>query len=146
MRWCASRFEHVTSYGQEVEEILPGPIKANGAVDYFTVFSHDTDTKEVTSFNARKIVIAVGGKPKMPSGVAVDPLIMHSSKYCTHLPKMLSDTLAPYKIGVIGSGQSAAEIFHDLHRRYPNSQSSLIFRDSALRPSDDSPLYFFPLP
>lgn len=143
MRWCASHFEHLTHYGQDVQEILPGPQNTDGVVDYFTVVSRDTETKEITSMNARKIVIAVGGKAKMPSSVPMDPLIMHSSKYCTHLPSLLSDTLKPHKIAVIGGGQSAAEIFHDLHRRYPNSQTSLIFRDSALRPSDDSPLYVF---
>lgn len=139
MRWCASHFEHLTHYGQDVQEILPGPQNTDGVVDYFTVVSRDTETKEVTSMNARKIVIAVGGKAKMPPSVPMDPVIMHSSKYCTHLPSLLSDTLKPYKIAVIGGGQSAAEIFHDLHRRYPNSQTALIFRDSALRPSDDSP-------
>lgn len=66
---------------------------------------------------------------------------MHSSKYCTHLPQMLNDEMAPYNIAVVGSGQSAAEIYHDLHRRYPNSRTTLILRDTALRPSDDSPLY-----
>lgn len=141
MRWCASHFEHVTHYSQEVEEILPGPINTDGAVDYFTVISRDTETKKVTSLNTRKIVIAVGGKAKMPSGVPFDPLIMHSSKYCTHLPKILGDPTASYKIAVIGGGQSAAEIFHDLHQRYPNSRTTMIFRDTALRPSDDSPLF-----
>lgn len=142
MRWCASHFEHITHYGKEVEEIIPGPTSAEGgAVEYFTVVSKDTDTKEIKSLNARKIVIAVGGRAKMPPGIPVDPLIMHSSKYFTHLPKMLSDAMAPYRIAVVGGGQSAAEIFHDLHGRFPNSKTTLIFRDSALRPSDDSPLY-----
>jgi L-ornithine N5-oxygenase len=140
MRWCAKRFENVVNYGEEVVEVVPGQTDARGVVDYFTVVSRNTGTGEITSRNARKVVIAIGGKAKMPPGFPQDPRIMHSSKYCTNLPQMLNDDLAPYNIAVVGSGQSAAEIYHDLHRRYPNSRTTLILRDSALRPSDDSPL------
>jgi L-ornithine N5-oxygenase len=140
MRWCAKRFENVVNYGEEVVEVVPGQTDASGVVDYFTVVSRNTGTGEISSRNARKVVIAIGGKAKMPPGFPQDPRIMHSSKYCTALPQMLNDDMAPYNIAVVGSGQSAAEIYHDLHRRYPNSRTTLILRDSALRPSDDSPL------
>ncbi|CAG7953431.1 unnamed protein product [Penicillium salamii] len=139
MRWCANRFENVVNYGEEVVEVVPGQTDASGVVDYFTVVSRNTGTGEISSRNARKVVIAIGGKAKMPPGFPNDPRIMHSSKYCTTLPQMLNDDMAPYNIAVVGSGQSAAEIYHDLHRRYPNSRTTLILRDTALRPSDDSP-------
>jgi L-ornithine N5-oxygenase len=141
MRWCAKRFDNVVNYGEEVVEVVPGQTDARGVVDYFTVVSRNTGTGEITSRNARKVVIAIGGKAKMPPGFPQDPRIMHSSKYCTTLPQMLNNDMAPYNIAVVGSGQSAAEIYHDLHRRYPNSRTTLILRDSALRPSDDSPLF-----
>jgi L-ornithine N5-oxygenase len=143
MRWCAKRFDNVVNYGEEVVEVVPGQTDASGVVDYFTVVSRNTGTGEITSRNARKVVIAIGGKAKMPPGFPQDPRIMHSSKYCTALPKMLNNDMAPYNIAVVGGGQSAAEIYHDLHRRYPNSRTTLILRDSALRPSDDSPLFVF---
>lgn len=143
MRWCALHFDNVVNYGEEVVEVVPGPTNARGIVDFFTVVSRNTGTGEISSRNSRKVVIALGGKAKMPPGFPQDPRIMHSSKYCTHLPQMLTDDMAPYNIAVVGSGQSAAEIYHDLHRRYPNSRTTLILRDSALRPSDDSPLYVF---
>jgi hypothetical protein len=41
---------------------------------------------------------------------------------------------------VVGGGQSAAEIFNDLWTRFPDAEVTLLLRDSALRPSDDSPL------
>lgn len=144
MRWCALHFDNVVNYGEEVVEVVPGPTNARGVVDFFTVVSRNTGTGEISSRNSRKVVIALGGKAKMPPGFPQDPRIMHSSKYCTHLPQMLNDDMAPYNIAVVGSGQSAAEIYHDLHRRYPNSRTTLILRDTALRPSDDSPLYVFP--
>ncbi|MCR6651368.1 MAG: lysine N(6)-hydroxylase/L-ornithine N(5)-oxygenase family protein [Cellvibrionaceae bacterium] len=43
------------------------------------------------------------------------------------------------KIAVIGAGQSAAEIFLDLHGRPNNLQVDLIMRGRAMHPSDDSP-------
>lgn len=143
MRWCAQRFDHVVSYREEVVEVIPGS-KTDGKVDYFVVRSRNSETGMVSSRRARKVVVALGGKAKMPPGFPQDPRIMHSSKYCTTLPGMLKNEFDAYNIAVVGSGQSAAEIFHDLQRRYPNSRTTLILRDSALRPSDDSPLCVIP--
>lgn len=141
MRWCAERFSNVVAYGQEVTEVIPGKTDPNSSVvDYFTVLSRNVETGETVARKARKVVIAIGGKAKMPPGLPQDPRIMHSSKYCTTLPAMLKNDLDPYNIAVLGSGQSAAEIFSDLQKRYPNARTSLIMRDSAMRPSDDSPL------
>lgn len=141
MRWCAERFSDVVAYGQEVTEVIPGKTDPNSSVvDYFSVLSRDLATGEIITRKARKVVIAIGGKAKMPPGLPQDPRIMHSSKYCTTLPALLKNDFGPYNIGVLGSGQSAAEIYHDLQKRYPNARTTLIMRDSAMRPSDDSPL------
>lgn len=138
MRWCARKFENLVAYGEEVIEVVPG--QTGSIVDFFIVRSRNVETGVVTSRKARKVVIAVGGCGKMPPEFPQDPRIMHSSKYCTDLPALLNDDSGAYNIGVIGSGQSAAEIFHDLQQRYPNCRTTLIMRDSAMRPSDDSPL------
>lgn len=141
MRWCATKFSNLVAYGEEAIEVIPSQADLNGsAVDSFTVRSRNVQTGFITSRRARKVVIAIGGVAKMPPGIPQDPRIMHSSKYCTTLPAMLANETKPYNIAVLGSGQSAAEIFHDLQRRYPNSRTTLVMRDSALRPSDDSPL------
>lgn len=141
MRWCATNFSNLVAYGEEVTEVTPSQVDSNGTVvDSFTVRSRNVETGVITSRQARKVVIAIGGTAKMPPGIPQDPRIMHSSKYCTTLPAMLTDKSEPYNIAVLGSGQSAAEIFNDLQRQYPNSKTTLIMRDSALRPSDDSPL------
>lgn len=140
MRWCAKRFEDVVAYDQEVVDVVPGKTDpTSSVVDCFTVFSRNTKTGAISARKARKVVIAVGGKPKIPSTFPQDPRILHSSSYCTALPSLLTDESKAYSIAVVGSGQSGAEIFHDLQRRYPNAKTTLIMRDSALRPSDDSP-------
>ncbi|KAL3473628.1 L-lysine 6-monooxygenase (NADPH-requiring)-domain-containing protein [Aspergillus californicus] len=140
MRWCAQQFTDVVAYGEEVIEVLPGKLSPDSPkVDYFTVRSRNVETGEISSRSARKVVLALGGTAKLPAELPQDARIMHSSKYCTTLPTLLKDNSEPYNIAVLGSGQSAAEIFHDLQKRYPNSRTSLIMRDSAMRPSDDSP-------
>lgn len=141
MRWCAQRFNDVVNYGEEVVEVVPGKTDVNGSlVDSFTVKSRNTETGEISSRTARKVVVALGGRAKLPPGLPQDSRILHSSQYCTGLPGVLKDAREPYSIAVLGSGQSAAEIFHDVQKQYPNAKTTLIMRDTAMRPSDDSPL------
>ncbi|KAK2868093.1 hypothetical protein FQN49_003166 [Arthroderma sp. PD_2] len=140
MKWCASKFANLVSYGTEVIDVMPSAVDPQtGKVHHFTVRSKNLETGEITSRKSRHVVVAIGGKPNIPSGFPNNSRIIHSSAYCTTLPNILNNTLKEYHIAVAGSGQSAAEIFHDLQKRYPNAKTSLIMRDSALRPSDDSP-------
>jgi lysine/ornithine N-monooxygenase len=67
----------------------------------------------------------------------IHPLI-HSSQYSHQISKILPNHQTPYRIAVLGSGQSGAEIFLDLSQQYPNAQVTLIFRSEALKPADDS--------
>ena len=141
MRWCAGSFRDVVEYSQEVTRINPGTSRGkNLKIDHFMVESLDKQTGNLTSRKARHIVIAIGGSPRLPPTLPHgNPLVIHSSRYCRDIPSLLTSRDEQYHIAVIGSGQSAAEIFNDLHTRYPNARSTMIIRDSALRPSDDSP-------
>lgn len=141
MRWCAGSFSEVVDYGQDVLDIVPENT-GSGPTDYdcFRVTSRDVGTGTIRSRRAKNVVIAVGGKPKLPSFLPQsDSRVIHSSAYCKSVPSLLDDRFRDYRIAVLGGGQSAAEIFHDLHTRYPNSRTTLIIKDTALRPSDDSP-------
>ena len=141
LRWCAERFQDVVAYGQEVVQVAPDKTDSESSViDCFAVLSRNVKTGVFSVNRARHVVIAVGGNPRIPAPFPNDPRVIHSSAYCNSLPALLKDPLKSYRIGVVGSGQSAAEIFHDLHMRYPNAKTTLILRDSTLRPSDDSPL------
>ena len=93
---------------------------------------------------AKNVVVSIGGRPKFPGflGHPVDlnnGRLIHSSSYLHSISRLLPSRVDPYRIAVIGGGQSSAEIFSDLQSRYPNSCTDLIIRDHALRPSDDSP-------
>ncbi|KAI9840538.1 MAG: hypothetical protein M1837_001552 [Sclerophora amabilis] len=141
MRWCAAWFDDVVSYGQEVLEVVPEKTQAaSNTVDRFAVRSRDSRTGEVSVKRARHVVIAVGGKPFIPRTLPQNhPRVLHSSNYSTALPALLNDHSKPYRIAVLGNGQSAAEIFDNLHGQYPNATTSLLIKGTALRPSDDSP-------
>jgi lysine N6-hydroxylase len=61
---------------------------------------------------ARNVVLGVGSVPRLPSCVPREPAtrIFHSAEYLRHR----ASALASRSVTLIGSGQSAAEIFHDL--------------------------------
>jgi L-ornithine N5-monooxygenase len=139
MQWVASFFEDKVAYGEEVLSVEP--LKENGEiVEGFTIVSKNADGKS-ESRTAKNVVVAAGGKPFFPPTLPADnSRIIHSAQYMYRVGDVLPDRNAPYKVAVVGAGQSAAEIYKDLHSRYPKCKSQLIFKAAALRPSDDSPL------
>jgi L-ornithine N5-oxygenase len=141
LRWCADHFSEDVEYGQEVKKIKPvSSHLEKSKIGLFEVESYDHMTGRNVSRRARHVVIAVGGRPNIPPPFPrLHSGVIHSSSYCDSISRLLTSTQDPYNIAVVGSGQSAAEIFNDLHNRYPNSRSALIIKDTALRPSDDSP-------
>jgi len=140
MRWCAGWFEELVAYSEEVQHIQALPqSKGSKTIGGFTVISRNALTGETTSRQAKNVVIAVGGRPRIPKEFPQNhPRVIHSSRYRTGTRK-LSEPQKPLKIAVIGAGQSAAEIFNDLPSQFPNSTSYLLIKGDALRPSDDSP-------
>lgn len=141
MRWCAGHFEDVVDYDTTVTSIKPAKLSTGTKVECFQVESWNRRREEFVLLRARHVVIAVGGRPNIPKCLSIDsPRVIHSSTYATQASNMFSPDSPPKSIAVIGGGQSAAEVFHNIHSRFPSSKSYLIVRDSALRPSDDSPL------
>jgi L-ornithine N5-monooxygenase len=142
MRWCASSFEEVVDYAHEVSQIVPETtLSEPSKVGSFIVRSRDLHTGELKRHRAKHVVVAIGGKPLIPQSLPQHhPRVIHSSTYSTLVPALLNDKERDYHIAVIGNGQSAAEIFNDLHSKYPNARTTLLIKGGALRPSDDSPL------
>ena len=143
LSWCASHFNQYVRYGQETLEISPHS-DYSAKVESWDVLSRNIDTGERSAFRTRHVVIAVGGRPKIPAALTgLRSALVHSSSYSNTVPKLLADKERKRYVGVIGGGQSAAEIFNDLKNRTGNIWLSLYTGDSALRPSDDSPLLAF---
>lgn len=148
LRWCAGWFEDNVAYNEDVLGIESHK-RGDGVVDAFSVTSRNNRTGQTATRRSKNVVIAVGGRPKIPACLPQKhPRVIHSSQFVTDAPRIFKDPNAPIRVAVIGSGQSAAEIFNNLPCQFPNSQNFLLIRGAALRPSDDSPLYVFskPLP
>ncbi|MDR6462166.1 SidA/IucD/PvdA family monooxygenase [Chryseobacterium sediminis] len=71
-----------------------------------------TKTKETTVFKTERLILGTGTQPHIPSFIPKDDSrIIHTSSYLYRKEELLSQGK---KIAIIGSGQSAAEVFYDL--------------------------------
>jgi L-ornithine N5-oxygenase len=144
MKWCASHFGDWVQFNQEVVKVTPVKTNApNQAVESFNVTARDVKSSSTRHLYAKHVIVANGGEMSVPDGLRSPQFngqIIHSSQYLNTVPRQFKYENAKYRFAVVGGGQSAVEIAEDLQSRYPNSRVALIFRDSALRPSDDSPL------
>ncbi len=132
--WVASHFEDRCVYGEGVVEVRPEIHE--GDVKLLRVCSEDENGNRRERL-ARSLVVSVGGAPNIPScfaDLSSDHRVFHSSHFLTEL----AGQNEPRRIAVIGAGQSAAEVFLDLHNR-PGTEVDLITRTWAFKPSDDSP-------
>ncbi|MGS1107003.1 lysine N(6)-hydroxylase/L-ornithine N(5)-oxygenase family protein [Achromobacter anxifer] len=133
--WAAAHFEDHCVYGESVFEVLPE--KRGNIVSLLRVRSRDL-SGEVHERLARNLVVSVGGTARIPESfqpLRDDPRIFHSHRY---LDSIAANGQAG-KVAVIGAGQSAAEIFMDLHGRSNAPHVDLIMRARTMKPSDDSP-------
>lgn len=140
LRWCSSFFSHLVQFNEEVVSISADKAQKD-AVKSFTVQSLNCKTGQTQTYSGRNVLLATGGKPSFPKSFPLKHTqIIHSSQYAHMVPRILSNRNAPYRVVVVGAGQSAAEIFNNIHHLYPNSQAWLVMRQEFLKPSDDSPL------
>jgi len=71
-----------------------------------------TKTKETEFFRTERLILGIGTQPHIPSFIPKeDSRILHTSSYLYRKEELLAQGK---KIAVIGSGQSAAEVFYDL--------------------------------
>jgi L-ornithine N5-monooxygenase len=143
MKWCASHFKDWVRYNQKVVRVTVGPLTSNNAVNVFQVITRNIESGELGHLFASHVIVATGGEVAIPKGLAQDHLggrVIHSSQYLKAIPNILVNEAYPYRVAVVGGGQSAVEIVENLKSRYRQTHIRLFFRDTALRPSDDSPL------
>ncbi|UXH76218.1 lysine N(6)-hydroxylase/L-ornithine N(5)-oxygenase family protein [Roseateles amylovorans] len=135
LAWAAAQFADRCVYGEEIVEVLPEP--RGGEVQLLRVRSRDA-SGQVRERLTRHLVVGVGGMPRIPAefrGFKEDPRVFHSSHYL----QAIAGHPQARRLAIVGAGQSAAEIFMDLHGRPQRPQVDLIMRARAIKPSDDSP-------
>jgi L-ornithine N5-monooxygenase len=133
--WAAAQFDDSCVYGEEVIDVLPEP--RGREVELLRVRSRDA-TGALHDRLARNLVVSIGGTAHIPDafrGLRDDPRVLHSSGYL----RGIAQNPGAQRIAIIGAGQSAAELFIDLHGRPNAPQIDLIMRASTIKPSDDSP-------
>ncbi|KAK0553201.1 hypothetical protein OC861_001204 [Tilletia horrida] len=135
------------------------------SVRYLKVTSRFGKTGQVVERLARNITIGVGGTANIPESVSTiypaDPWsqpsqIIHSSTFLPSLSNIDANLRhriqtrsartspidgakrRPLRLAVMGSGQSAAEMTLHLYHTYPQAHVTMIFRATAIVPSDDS--------
>lgn len=140
LSWVARAFDDRVHYGQRVKAIEP-MLDTNGDVNALRVVSQDEDGREWRRVT-KALSIGVGGTARVPEPFAsLGPHnVIHSSAYLSSIEHVAGDDRDGKKrIAVIGAGQSAAEVFTDLTRRFPHVDATLVIRASALKPADDTP-------
>nr|Q52UT0.1 RecName: Full=L-ornithine N(5)-monooxygenase; Short=OMO; AltName: Full=Ferrichrome A biosynthesis protein omo1; AltName: Full=L-ornithine N(5)-oxygenase; AltName: Full=Siderophore biosynthesis protein omo1 [Omphalotus olearius]AAX49355.1 putative L-ornithine-N5-monooxygenase [Omphalotus olearius] len=144
------------NYGQEVIAIDED---ADGLIG---ITSKDVTTNEIYTYKTRNLVISPGGSPRIPLTIAPlmnepsvinDSTVLHSSAYLTSVDRLFqsltrsSSSRRPFKIAVVGGGQSAAEVSLNLRERLSSiafegsvgHQVDMIIGRGSLKPSDDTP-------
>jgi lysine N6-hydroxylase len=101
-RWAAGRVEGVR-LGRHVERV------EHDGQGY--VVSARVGDGSVETYRARRLVLGTGTRPHVPSAArGLDGPVTHSADYLTHKSELQSRR----SITVVGSGQSAAEVYLDL--------------------------------
>ncbi|HWJ11558.1 MAG TPA: SidA/IucD/PvdA family monooxygenase [Nocardioides sp.] len=88
------------------------------------------------SLRARRLVVGVGTSPRVPDALRPlldQPGVVHSADYLAHRETLQQQE----RITVVGSGQSAAEIYHDLLAAAPDHGYELVWLTRSPR--------FFPM-
>lgn len=105
-RWAVSRLDNIR-FNHQVEQVIYDPDQR-----VYRVTGTETKQNKPFSFLAKKLVVGVGMKPRVPDCFrpASRGIELHSSRYLKNKPELQQKK----KITVIGGGQSGAEIFYDL--------------------------------
>lgn len=104
-RWAAERLTSIT-YDRSVTAV-----EWDGQADAYVVRSTDPRTGEQHVHHARRLVLGVGTRPHQPPALRdLEGPAYHSARYL----EVREELLAHDDVTVVGSGQSAAEVFSDL--------------------------------
>ncbi|WP_428696533.1 lysine N(6)-hydroxylase/L-ornithine N(5)-oxygenase family protein [Stappia sp.] len=104
-RWAASRLDNVV-FNREVEKV-----EYDEAAGIYKVTCLNTKMGQRKTLLAKHIVLGSGMSPNVPAACeAVRDKVMHSADYMRHRDEIRQKK----SITVVGSGQSAAEVYHDL--------------------------------
>lgn len=100
-RWVVDQLGNL-HFNKRVIEVIPHE-------DYFTCGIVTMDTGSVDYVTSKHVIVGTGSEPMLPPGIEdnKDQSLIHSSSYTFHADRVKEND----SIVVVGSGQSAAEVF-----------------------------------
>ncbi len=137
-RWVAAQVRGSVRYRREVVAIEPVP-EESGGIGRLRVRARELGTGVEEDYFTRNLVFATGGVPYVPEGVELDHRrVFHCRDFLGTVRSSFPKRDAPYRFIVVGSGQSAAEIFQYLYTNYPKARVTAALRRYAYKPADES--------
>ncbi|MEM7049898.1 MAG: SidA/IucD/PvdA family monooxygenase [Acidobacteriota bacterium] len=138
--WVAQQLDDQVQYGVRVEGVEPVTSADGERVELLRVSARDEASGELHQVLAKNLVVATGGIPFLPPGVDLEgsERVFHSKDFLTAMTGKFLDRQAPHRFAVVGSGQTAAEVFQYLYTHYPNAEVTATVRRFAYKPADDS--------
>ncbi|WP_270182749.1 lysine N(6)-hydroxylase/L-ornithine N(5)-oxygenase family protein [Alkalihalobacillus sp. CinArs1] len=105
-RWVASKLSNC-QFGKKVIDVT-----YHKEERYYEVIIEDIKRSETHKVKAKHVVLGTGSLPNVPEGFDKYPIedVLHSNHYLYHEKQLKQSD----SVTVIGSGQSAAELFYDL--------------------------------
>ncbi len=139
LKWVASKLNGYTSYGCHALDIEPvkNPL---GSGRVLKVHYRHIGSGVISELLARNVVIADGGAPKIPVKSIENnhPRIFHASSTLGRLEDLQFSRNTKAHFHVVGSGQSAADVFSYVCSTYDQANITLSHRGFALRPEEDT--------
>lgn len=136
LEWAAQRVARYVRYGCEVLELRP--VLHDGTVAFLDVVARDLASGDQVVWRARNVVLAPGICPNLPTGVVDSTRVWHSADSEHRLTNIDRDN--PWRIAVVGAGQSAAEVVEHLYSRFPSARLDSIITRYGYSVADDNPL------
>lgn len=136
--WAAEAFRHQVEYGARARRITPVTDDPDADRAFRVEVEHVREPR-VRSYLTRNVIYGGGLRPNLLDGqVTPSDAIIHTHGFLERFPERFQDHDARYRLAVVGSGQSAAEVVQYLLKRYANAHVRMIIPDYALRPADSS--------
>lgn len=135
IHWVASHFGEWVKYDSKLTGIYP--IKKSGQVEQ--VCLEYIQNGEKRELHTRNVILAAGQEPNIPELFQpfMGDRVIHSSSF-RHWMQKMNGEISSKKVVIIGSGQSAAEIFNVLIDKCLSGQVINLMRKFGYAPADDS--------
>jgi len=132
LRWSAEQLSLVElQRGVALQDVRP--VWTDGVLDGWTATLSGGRT-----VRSKYLVLGAGRDARVPHelrGIAPDRVI-HSTEYMRRIGTLRRDH--PYRVTVIGSGQSAAELFYSVHSDLPACRPTMVMRSVGLQTYETS--------